>query len=447
MEQFANGTLVSTAERDLDPEDALSAGTRFGLKYHSVAVARDSDPSSEMITKALISGLLSAGADVIDTGKKPVPVVHTALGSKCDLILSVGNPDRDGHISGITAYAADGAPLSEEEIFNILKSEEAQLPDFKHLGHMIEVTDLDKKYIEMVMSTGLSSQGYVILDCGCGSTSLSAPRLLENLGAEVIAFNTHEIDEKLPRAPGLDRSNLVHITSFVNASIGSIGFAFNSDGTRLALIDEGGKDVPGDRLLALMLRYYEPQVAVVPFDSPYVIEEAFYDPLGMRSRSDEDTSERKLVRANGDLDSIIKAMKDNDAEFGALADGTFIFSPLGYCPDALFAAAVLSELAGKRSIHNLLEAIPVYSNRTLRVDFDGNMTLFSNKLREKIDNYNVADFEFSGVAWKIILKHGTYTIKQSENNPEKLIVFAESSDVVYLITMLEQAKDLVNSCI
>ena len=446
MEQFANGTLVSTAERDLKPEDAVYAGTRFGIKYHTVAVIRDSDPSSEMVAKALISGLLSAGADVLDAGRKPVPEAYTVLNSECELILSVGNPDRDGHISGISAYSADGSPLTKEELSNILKNGDFKLPDFKHLGHVTEAMDLDSKYIEKVKSLGISSQGYVILDCGCGSTSTCAPHLLENLGADVVAFNTHEVGEKLPRAPGLNKTDLMHIASFVNASIGSIGIAFNSDGTRIALIDESGKYVPGDRLLALMLMYYEPQVAVVPFDSPYVVEDAFKSPLGMR-RTPVDPSERRLVRADGDIDSIIQAMKDNDAEFGALADGTFIFSQLGYCPDALFAASILSELSGKRSIRNVLEEIPVYSNRTLRIDFDGNMTLFSNKLRERLKNYDVPDVEFTGLAWKILLKHGSYTIKQAENNPEKLVVFAESSDVVYLITMLEQAKDIIHFCI
>lgn len=447
MEQFANETLVSTAERDMRPEDAVFAGTRFGLIYHSVAVIRDSDPSSEMVTKALISGLLSAGADVLDAGMKPVPEAHVALGPRCDLLLSVGNPDTDGHVSGITAYSSDGTPLSKEELFNILKNNDVQLPDFKHLGHVTEVTDLDKKYIDRIRSLGVSSQGYVIIDCGCGSTSVCAPHMLESLGADVVAFNTHDVGEKLPRPAGLNKTDLMNIANFVNASIGSIGIAFNSDGTRVALIDESGKYVPGDRLLALMLMYYEPQVAVVPFDSPFVVEDAFKNPLGMRGDQKDPDAVRRLVRANGDIDSIVQAMKDNNAEFGALADGTFIFAQIGYCPDALFAAAVLSELAGKRSIRNVLEEIPVYSNRTLRIEFDGNMTLFSNKLRERLKNYDVPDIEFSGVAWKILLKHGSYTIKQADNDPEKLIVFAESSDVVYLITMLEQAKDIVRYCI
>ena len=47
----------------------------------------------------------------------------------------------------------------------------------------------------------------------------------------------------------------------------------------------------------------------------------------------------------------------------------------------------------------------------------------------------------------MILKHGTYTIKRSDADPKKLVIFAESSDLVYLITMLEQAKDMISFCI
>ena len=113
----------------------------------------------------------------------------------------------------------------------------------------------------------------------------------------------------------------------------------------------------------------------------------------------------------------------------------------------MYAAAVISELAGKRSIRNVLEEIPIYSNRTIRINFDGNMTHFANKLKEKIKEYDIITVSTSGNAWKMVLKNGTYVIKQNEIDPKKLVIFAESSDVVYLITMLEQARDIINYCI
>ena len=209
-------------------------------------------------------------------------------------------------------------------------------------------------------------------------------------------------------------------------------------------MDESGKYVPGDRLCALMLMYLQPTVAVIPFDSPCVVEDAFNRPLGLKGEPDND---RKLIRAKNDLQSIITAMKENNADFGALTNGTFIFPELGYCPDALYASAIISELAGKRSIRNVLEDIPVYSNRSFRIDFDGDMKKFANKLEERIGYYDIVDRSISGDAWKMILKHGTYTIKRSDADPKKLVIFAESSDLVYLITMLEQAKDMISFCI
>ena len=439
--------LESTDEQSMTPEMACSAGIKFGTKFKTVAVIRDADPSSQMIADALISGLLSAGANVTYGGLISVPAAHAAYSSSFECLLSVGNPDTENAVSGIRAYGSDGTPFDSDRLYDILKQADNDPVDYRGVGQLKYDTTANSKYISHVKTTGISSQSYVILDCGCGSTSLCAPQLMVDIGAEVVAFNAHPLKGQRPRAPGLNKTNLMNISNFVNASIGSIGISFNGDGTRLAVMDENGKYVPGDRLLALMLMYLEPETAVVPFDSPCVVEDAFMHPLEIRGKSHNNIAERKLIRTKNDINSVIEAMKENDADFGALNDGTFIFPSLGYCPDAVYAAAVISELAGKRSIRNVLEEIPIYSNRTIRINFDGNMTHFANKLREKIKEYDIITVSTSGNAWKMVLKNGTYVIKQNEMDPKKLIIFAESSDVVYLITMLEQARDIINYCI
>ena len=439
--------LESTEEQSMTPETACSAGIRFGTKFKTVAVIRDADPSSQMIADALISGLLSAGADVTYGGLLSVPAAHAAYSSSFGCLLSVGNPDTENSICGIKAYASDGTPFDSDRLYEILKEESTELVDYRGVGQLTYDSSANEKYISQVKTTGVSCQSYVILDCGCGSTSMCAPQMMIDIGAEVVAFNAHPLRGQRPRAPGLNKTNLMNISNFVNASIGSIGISFNGDGTRLAVMDENGKYVPGDRLLALMLMYLEPEVAVVPFDSPCVVEDAFMHPLNIRGRNRTEQSERKLIRTKNDINSIVAAMKENNADFGALNDGSFIFPSLGYCPDAMFAAAVISELAGKRSIRNVLEEIPIYSNRTIRINFDGNMTHFANKLKEKIKEYDIITVSTSGNAWKMVLKNGTYILKQNEIDPKKLVIFAESSDVVYLITMLEQAKDIINYCI
>ena len=444
MEGRPKLSLDSDKDNNMTAERAAAIGIKFGLKFPSVAVIRDSDPSSEMVSQALISGLLAAGSTVYDANLISVPEALAAFSADCGCILSVGDPDEDGKVSSIVPYSYDGTPLDNEEIHEILRQESDKLPDYKGIGRYVRVEDAERKYLSKIAATGVSSQGYVIIDCGCGSTSKCAPQMLKAIGADVVTFDAYDCAGKLPRHPGLAKTNLMNIANFVNASIGSIGIAYNGNGTRLALMDESGKYVPGDRLCALMLMYLQPTVAVIPFDSPCVVEDAFNRPLGLKGEPDND---RKLIRAKNDLQSIITAMKENNADFGALTNGTFIFPELGYCPDALYASAVISELAGKRSIRNVLEDIPVYSNRSFRVDFDGDMKKFANKLEERIGYYDIVDRSVSGDAWKMILKHGTYTIKRSDADPKKLVIFAESSDLVYLITMLEQAKDMISFCI
>ncbi|WP_157844287.1 hypothetical protein [Candidatus Methanomethylophilus sp. 1R26] len=86
----------------------------------------------------------------------------------------------------------------------------------------------------------------------------------------------------------------------MNASTGSIGIAFNGDGTRLALLDESGKFVPGDKLLAIMLLAVKPSKAVVPYASPSIVDDAFYRyrPRGKNGGG--------LIRHGNSLESIMR---------------------------------------------------------------------------------------------------------------------------------------------
>lgn len=82
--------------------------------------------------------------------------------------------------------------------------------------------------------------GYIVVDCACGCTSYVAPEALSRLGADITAIDSDHRARK-PRNPGAIKSELIYLSNFLNASTGSIGIAYNGDGTRLALLDESGK--------------------------------------------------------------------------------------------------------------------------------------------------------------------------------------------------------------
>jgi len=80
-------------------ENALRIGQTVGMSCRTVCVGSDAGPSSRMIKNSLISGLLSAGAEVSDAGVVPAPAAALASGGS-DCVMMVGEPDEQGRISG-----------------------------------------------------------------------------------------------------------------------------------------------------------------------------------------------------------------------------------------------------------------------------------------------------------------------------------------------------------
>lgn len=155
-------------------------------------------------------------------------------------------------------------------------------------------------YCNFIGNSDMKITGYVVVDCACGSASNIAPEALSRLGADVTAIDSDQNRRRKPRNPGAIKSELIYLSNFVNASTGSIGISYNGDGTRIAVIDENGKYISQDGVLAMLLMYLEPRTAVVPFDSPAIIEDAFNNPLRLREGGHGDDPDRRILREVGD---------------------------------------------------------------------------------------------------------------------------------------------------
>ena len=445
MEGGESGYHTALNGTDMTPEKAQTVGLRLGSVFKTIAVGMDTSPSSPMIRNSLESGITAAGAHVIDAGITATPVICCAYGGMCDCIVCIGSPDSYGTVSGITAYYPDGSRISAESMREIMDGADSNLPSYDGIGQISVDDSANKTYIHGLTEEGLKSGGFAILDCGCGSTSLCAPRALSETGADIISLNAHIGEKRPPRSPGIGKADLANISDFVNASTGSIGLAYNGDGTKMALMDESGKFVTGERLLALMLRYIRPRVAVIPFGSPEVVEDAFWAPALDYDREPGEEENRRVIRVDNSLEAVTTAVKDNNADFAGMTDGTFIFPKRSLCPDAVYASAIISCLAGQRSIRNILEELPSYYNMSAKVKFSGNLEMFGRRFIEKITDYDIREISI-GDGWKVVMKNGIYFINQDSDDPKSLRINAESQDKVYLVSMLDQATDIIKSC-
>lgn len=222
----------------------------------TVVVARDGRLSSPELHQSVIAGLRESGRDVIDIGLVPTPLLYFAtyyLNTGSGVMVTASHNPRDYNglkvmLGGETLFDQDIAALSARiEAGNFQVGE----------GNLQEM-DLLSEYIRRVsedIPVALGNAFRLVLDCGNGVAGTVAPKLFRALGHDVVelycdvdgSFPNHEPDTS-------DPANLQDLAAAVAEHGADLGFGFDGDGDRLAVVDSGGNIIYPDRLMMLYAR-------------------------------------------------------------------------------------------------------------------------------------------------------------------------------------------------
>lgn len=220
-------------------------------KQTRIAVGRDGRHSSEALSSALTRGLTEGGVDVLDIGMVPTPLLYFATyaldtGSGI-MITGSHNPPE---YNGLKMVIAD-VTLAEERIQALkLRIKENRLSEG---SGDIETMDLNDHYIDRVLEDVTMAQPIkVVIDCGNGVAGLIAPRLIEDLGCEVVPLYC-EVDGDFPNhhPDPAEEKNLQDLITVVKAEKAQLGLAFDGDGDRLGVVTAKGEIIWPDKLLML----------------------------------------------------------------------------------------------------------------------------------------------------------------------------------------------------
>ena len=234
--------------------EVLSSGRRY---LPTVLVGMDTRISSEMLSSALIAGLCSVGADVIDLGVIPTPAVAYLVGkykAHAGIMISAShNPYR---FNGIKIFNEDGYKLEdelEERIESVVldgtPAPKMASPD--NIGRVTRAQNAVKDYIDHLRSTALYSLDgmNIALDCANGSASRTAKMLFEGLGA-----NCHILSAEPDGININDNCGSTHLDklrAYVLEHQLDAGIAFDGDADRCLCVDDKGCDVDGDMIMAI----------------------------------------------------------------------------------------------------------------------------------------------------------------------------------------------------
>src|SRR6201991_924764 len=323
-----------------------------------IVVGRDGRLSGPELMGALSDGLRAAGIDVIDLGMVPTPLVYFAayhFGTGCGVSVTGSHnpPDHNGFkivVAGETLAEASIADLHRRIVEGRLPSDGG--------GTWREQPIVDAYVSRIAGDVAAERRLKVVVDAGNGVAGAVAPRVLEDIGCEVIPLHC-EVDGRFPNHhsdPSAPR-NLADLIAAVHTVGADLGVAFDGDGDRLGVVTQTGEIIYPDRLLMLFAQdvLARNPGATVIYDVKCtghlrpVIQEAAGVPLMWRTGH-----------------SLIKAkMRETGAALAGEMSGHFFFADnnrwYGF-DDGIYAAARLLEIVAgdleERSVAALFETLP-----------------------------------------------------------------------------------------
>jgi phosphoglucosamine mutase len=263
---FGTDGVRGVAGELLSAELALGLGaaacSRTQAERPRVLVIRDTRESGEMLQAALAAGIASVGGEVLLGGVLPTPATPLLIGRYgFDLGIVISASHNSYEDNGIKFFGADGYKLSDddeaaiEERLHELATQPRGEPTREVKAAIGQIRDLrgaHEDYLRElhVRFSELHLDGRdVLLDCANGATYRVAPEIFRRLGAKVSVIADSPDGRNINA--GCGSTHIQALAERVVAGGHSIGFAFDGDGDRVLAVDEDGRVVDGDELMAL----------------------------------------------------------------------------------------------------------------------------------------------------------------------------------------------------
>ena len=264
---FGTDGVRGRAISEITPEYVMALGRAVGKVLHCerLIIARDPRMSGPILEAAFSSGAAAVGVRVEQLGVLPTPAV--ALLAQLENVPGVMITASHNQYSdnGVKVFAAGGRKISDADQ-ELIEIEVTQLlgEQNNHDAHDVALTagviirrsDALSIYIEhlvTIFGEGSLAGLRIVIDSANGAMSQVAPLVLQRLGADVISMNDAPSGTNINDGCGATAPQA--LCDFVSGTGTGVtvdmGFAFDGDGDRLIAVDENGRVVDGDRLLAL----------------------------------------------------------------------------------------------------------------------------------------------------------------------------------------------------
>ena len=232
----------------------LGAQSRERGERPRAVIAKDPRVSSDYIVAAVSAGLASSGVDVFDAGVLPTPAcayLTADLGADFGVMVSAShNPATD---NGIKFFSRGGHKLPDD-VEDQIEAEfgKSMLPIGEGVGEIARFSDAEDRYLIHLLSAMRNRlEGIkIVVDCAHGAASAISPQAFTDAGAKVIVIGADPDGTNINA--GYGSTHLSALQAAVVENKADLGIAHDGDADRCLAVDENGKIIDGDKILAVL---------------------------------------------------------------------------------------------------------------------------------------------------------------------------------------------------
>lgn len=364
-ELYTDSRISGLSNIQINPEFAAKLGSVYGAFIgtgKNIIIARDIDDISNMIKRALSSGILSAGVDVVDLQVIPIPILRQELksGSGSGGIFVRKSPF-DKEVTDIIFFDKDGLDLSgnkTKSVERLFFGEDYRRAPYFSAGTIRYPERTNQKYKEQFLSNidveALRKRKFkIVIDYSYGIAATIFPGIIGEFGVDVVSLSAHLDKDKITRSYAEIREALGHASFVVKSLDYDLGFMIDAGGEKIWMLTVEGRSLTGDRFLVLITKLFLSQTPgvkkiAVPVQATGEIEIVAQE-YGV-----------EVVRVKDSHYALMSACNDKDVRFAGGVRGGFIFPDFLYATDGMFSVAKILELLarGNTTIGELDKSIP-----------------------------------------------------------------------------------------
>lgn len=399
---------------EITPDFATRLGSAYGTtlpRSSTIVTGRDSSRSSRMIKRALMASLLSVGAEVLDMRSTAVPIMrHYVRTSGAAGAVNIRKLPGNNRVTLIEFFDSRGMYMGrnqERKVESAFFREDFHRVDPEDLG-MIEfasraVEEYQADYFRLLQMPPGAKRLKVVCDLGYSSISSIMPQMMARSGIEAINTNSFNDARLAPRNEDDVERHLANLKQIVGTLGYDLGVLFLNEGERMALVDNRGRVIDGNKLFgamcALRAKTHPDTKIGMMVTSPLKLEQ-FLQGQGV-----------EVVRTKADIRSLLATSDKETVDFAGDDHGGFIFPEFHAGFDAMFGFSTLIAMLQKTelALSDVLDELPEFHMAYERVrcpwEVKGSVMRQLAEMYQHEGNVDMLDGikVFDGQAWALVI--------------------------------------------